>query len=164
MRSSNSSTALIGALMCMVWLIGSASWASASSLIGTWATSESFGDVVEAGTGATLRSSYSGQAYHFRKNGTYSYVLVASGQLMAGVYAERGVYQVKGNRLIVKPKTEDWTPNASHARQQPAYKNKAALPDEINKLEFAFQGSDALMLFDLKTKTRTLLHRIQHSQ
>jgi len=161
MRASRKGTTWMGALLCFAVIAANVSWASASSLVGKWATSEAFGNVVDAGTGATLRSAYNGEAYHFRKDGTFTYVLVASGTLITGVYTERGEYKVKDNRLYVNPKTKDWAPNPTHGGQQPAYKNRPALPGDARKFEFTFHGNNSVTLLELKTKIKTTLHRGQ---
>jgi len=158
MRTQNRITVFAGLLMAVFGMLGNPTWARAHSLIGNWATSQSFGDVVDAGTGATLRASYTGQAFRFRKNGTYQYVLVGSGTLMTGVVVERGKYVVKGSRLYLRHVTQDWSPSPSHAHQQPAYKNK---PVENENFEISFKGADSLLLVDLKLKTRTLVERIK---
>jgi hypothetical protein len=162
MPTWNKRTNLIGALICVIGMFGNASWASAGSLIGTWATSESFGEVVDAGTGAAVRSSYSGQAYHFEKDGSFWHLFVGSGQIISGASLQHGVYEVKGNRLYVKPKTEDWTPNPSHPGQKPAFKNKPVTGSD-EEFEFAFQGDDSLILIELPYKTRTTLRRTRKS-
>ena len=71
MRILDKGTRLIGAVIVVVGMIGNTSWMRAQSVVGDWATSQSFGEVVSS-SGAFVRSAYSGEAYHFHKDGTYA--------------------------------------------------------------------------------------------
>jgi hypothetical protein len=100
------------------------------TLVGAWANSDSFGDVVDAGTGAYIRSAYTGEAYRFQEDGTFWYLIVGSGTVSSGAAVQEGDYVVKGKVLTLRSKTESWTPNPTKSGQRPAYKNKPV--DEVN--------------------------------
>ena len=162
MPSWQQSAKWLGALIVVFGLIGKPNVARAQSIVGQWATSSSFGDVVSP-TGAYVRSAYSGEAYRFRKDGTYFYVIVGSGTLISGTAVVQGTYKVEGQRLILTEKTEDWTPNPNMAHQRPAYRNKP-MGDKVLEYAFSFVGPDTLKLRDLRMTLYTTLHRAQKAQ
>jgi len=153
------STNLICALIVVFGTLGNSGGAKGQSIAGQWATSSNFGDVVSA-TGAYVRSAYSGEAYRFNKDGTYWYIIVGSGTLISGAAVVKGTYEVKGDRLLLTEKTEDWTPNPNMAHQRPAYKNKP-MGDKVLEYAFNFAGADTLKLRDLRYTLFTTLHRMQ---
>ena len=132
---------------------------SAQSVVGDWATSQAFGDVVSS-SGTFVRSAYSGEAYHFHNDGTYWYVIVGSGTLISGTAVVKGTFELKGNHLILREQSEDWTPNPNMARQRPAYRNKP-LGNKIEEDDVSFVGPDTLKLKRLQPTMYTTLHRIR---
>jgi len=141
---------------------GSAGGGRAGVLVGTWANSDSLGDVVDAGTGAYVRGAYTGEAYRFQQDGTFWHLTVGSGTVVSGAAAQQGDYNVQGKVLTMSSKTESWTPNPSHSGQRPAYKNKPI--DEVTRFEFSVSGSHTLNLTELPYKTQSTFHRTRKSQ
>jgi hypothetical protein len=131
-------------------------------LVGTWATSDSFGDVVDAGTGAYIRSSYAGESYQFREDGTFWHLFVGSGMVASGAAVQEGDYIVRGNVVTLHSKTESWTPNPNKSRQRPAYKNKPV--DEVNRFEFSFSGPNTLNFTQLPYRTQSTYYRTRKSR
>jgi hypothetical protein len=152
-------------LVATLSVVGQNSYAQSSGaekLIGTWASSDSFGDVVDQGSGAYVRSAYTGEAYHFAENGTYWYLIVGSGTVSSGAALQKGRYKLKGNVVTLTSKTESWTPNPNKSGQKPAYKNKPV--DEVNKFQFKFAGNNTLHLTQLPYNTHSTFHRTRNSQ
>jgi len=141
---------------------GSAGGGRAGVLVGAWANSDSFGDVVDAGTGAYIRGAYTGEAYRFQQDGTFWHLTVGSGTVVSGAAVQQGDYNVQGKVLTMSSKTESWTPNPSHSGQRPAYKNKPV--DEVTRFEFSVSGSNTLNLTELPYKTHSTFHRTRKSQ
>ena len=64
---------------------GSQPPSAATSLIGDWSTSRSYGDVVNSVTGAYQRGSFSGELFSFRADGGFRHVVIGSGVVISGV-------------------------------------------------------------------------------
>jgi hypothetical protein len=141
-------------------IVGGASQASARSIVGDWATNSSIGELVS--TSGSYQTTYNGEALHFRKDGTFLYVIAASGSLMNGVSVEKGRYSAHGNRLVLKCETEDWTPNVRYARQRPAYKNKHV--NNVYTYDAHFTDADTLKLVEVRLKITTVMHRVGKAQ
>jgi hypothetical protein len=124
----------------------------AVSLVGKWSTNSYWGDLVDR-SGAFVAGAYSGQWYDFRGDGTYTYTMYASGNLISGLIVARGRYEAQGGQLLLHQKISDWTPLPRSAASYPKYKDKPdpkeiALilkvnsPDEINLHEASASMSD----------------------
>ena len=143
-------------------LIGSASGANESSLVGTWATSSSLGELVDRGSGTSIQSAYTGQAYRFRQDGTYWYLIVGSGTLSSGAAVQEGDYKVNGSLLTLRSKTESWTPNPNKPGQPAAYRNKQII--EVTRYELDLTDPNTLHLTEVPYGTRSTFHRTRASQ
>lgn len=131
-------------------------------LVGTWASSDSFGDVVDAGSGAYVRSAYAGEAYGFRQDGTFWYLIVGSGTVSSGAALQKGNYVVNGDIVTLHSRTESWTPNPDKSGQRAAYKDKPV--EEVNKFKFSFKGANTLNFASVPDGVQSTFHRTQKSQ
>jgi len=131
-------------------------------LVGTWASSESFGDVVDAGSGAYVRSAYTGEAYGFHANGTFWYLIIGSGTVSSGAALQKGNYVVNGNVVTLHSHTESWTPNPNKSGQRPGYKDKPL--DEVNKFKFGIEGGNTLNFTTVPYGVQSAFHRTHKSQ
>jgi hypothetical protein len=95
------------------------------ALIGNWSTTSYFGELVDPGTGVPVQSAYSGQWYTFRPDGTYHYVMAASGQIISGIVMAEGAYELRGSQLVLHQKTTSWYPFAQSVARHPRYTNRA---------------------------------------
>ena len=103
--------------------------APSSSLVGNWSSTGYYGDLVTP-SGAFVQSSYSGEQYKFRADGSYQYTIAGSGKIITGVAITVGTYEVNGNTVHLHQKTETWYPLPNNAYQKPPFKDKPT-PQEI---------------------------------
>lgn len=120
------------------------------SLIGDWTTTSFFGDIVDSNTGSFQSTSYSGEWYSFRSDGTYHYTIIASGLIISGAVVEKGTFQVVENRLVLNRKTASWFPFPGKEKRRPGYKDRAS-PEELrygiemrNANEISIQESEGM--------------------
>lgn len=105
-------------------------------LVGNWSTADYYGELVNPSTGAFLQSSYSGEWYSFRADGTYRYTIAGSGQIITGVVIAKGIYEVRGNTVLLHQKTESWYPLPRDATHKPMYQDRPSPEDSTITIEF----------------------------
>ena len=96
-------------------------------LVGLWASTQYFGEVLDAVTGLPVHSAYSGEWYLFREDGSFRYVIVGAGQFISGSVVDEGKYRLKGNEIELFKIKRNWFPDPNHRfPQEPAYQDKDA--------------------------------------
>jgi hypothetical protein len=132
------------------------------SVIGNWSTSNVFGDIVNRSTGAFLMSSYSGEWYTFKADGSYRYTHAGSGQFIAGVVITEGTYEARGDTVLLHQKTESWYPFHNDPSHKPMFKDKPT--SEETTLHLEFKGPAELRVWDKNPSLSTTFHRDPNSK
>lgn len=94
-------------------------------LVGLWSSSQYFGEMYDP-TGASKGSSYNGEWYLFRENGTFRFVIAGSGLVISGAVVQEGNYRVEGSELVLHSVKDSWYPAPDTADRRPGYENKPA--------------------------------------
>ncbi|HXN46193.1 MAG TPA: hypothetical protein VN893_06100 [Bryobacteraceae bacterium] len=118
-------------------------------LVGNWSTSGYYGELVNPSTGAFLQSSYSGQWYSFRADGTYQYTIAGSGQIITGIVIAKGTYEVRGKTVLLHQKTESWYPMPRDATHKPMYQDRPTPEDSTIAIEF--RGPETIVVRGIGT-------------
>jgi hypothetical protein len=114
-------------------------------LIGTWSSEGPYGTLYDPATGAATGSTYNGEWYAFRKDGTYRYVIMSSGIALSGGVVRDGRYSIEDGEIRFYENTESWYPDLSRSGQTPAYKNK---PIEDERRTYEVQDTDTISIDD----------------
>jgi len=110
------------------------------ALVGNWSTGSYYGELVNPATGAFLQSTYNGEWYAFGADGAYRYTIAGSGQFITGVVIAKGTYEVSGNTVLLRQKTESWYPLPNDATHKPMYKDRPSPQDSTLVIEFRGPG------------------------
>lgn len=95
-------------------------------IVGSWSSEGPYGTLYDPATGAATGSTYNGEWYVFRSDGTYRYVIMSSGIAISGGVVRDGKYRLDGSDILLYDNAESWYPDLSRSDQKPSYKNKPA--------------------------------------
>jgi hypothetical protein len=123
---------------------------SRNALIGKWSTAHYFGRLVNPGTGAPVQSLHSGQWFDFNADGTYSYLHIASGQLISGAIVEQGTYELYGERLLLHAKKTSFYPSPGDPSGRKMSKDRAISEETI--LNVKFEGATKIRVWEGDTR------------
>ncbi len=115
----------------------------AGSVVGTWSSEGPYGTIVDPATGGVAGSTYNGEWYMFRADGTYRYVIMTSGIALSGGVVRDGKYRFEGGDIVLYDSEESWYPDPARSDQTPGYRNRAA-GDEY--YPFESQDQDTLSI------------------
>lgn len=93
-------------------------------LVGLWSIGEIHGTLVDKATGLPAGSSYSGEWYSFRPDGTFSLLMVGSGTIISGSILQVGEYNYMNGTIELRKIKESWTPAINDPSKRPAYSGK----------------------------------------
>jgi hypothetical protein len=97
---------------------------SDKNLIGLWSTEGPSGEMVDPATGYGTGSIYNGEWYLFRKDGTFRYVIVGSGQILSGSVVWEGKFSIRDDEIRLTNIKECWYPDPAATGQKDAYEDK----------------------------------------
>lgn len=124
--------------------------AKSSGLIGMWSSNpDTYGDLVDPSSGTTKGVSYNVEQYKFEPNGTYRMIHCGSGTVISGCATQKGRYEVRGRKLYLHDRKEDWLPDPTRRGQKGAYKNKPTGDEEI---DFRFSDQNTLRILGTSLK------------
>ncbi len=117
------------------------------NLIGLWSTEGPSGQLVDPDTGYATGSSYNGSWYLFRRDGTYHYVIIGSGNIISGGVVCEGKYAVGNGKIYLTDVKESWYPDPAVSGQEAAYRDK---PGDDHTIYYQFiDGVDTLKIGEL---------------
>ena len=111
-------------------------------LVGGWGTLGPMGDMVDS-SGNYAGDVYSGEAYHFYRNGTFFYVIVGSGTIISGLVEQSGNYRVSGDQLYLYNVKENFYPFAGDQHKP---ERNAAEKDKTYTYSFENDGNKLVLL------------------
>lgn len=112
-------------------------------IVGTWSSEGPYGTLYDPATGGVTGSTYNGEWYLFRNDGTYRYVIMSSGTVVSGGVVREGSYSVDGDEILFYDNEESWYPDVSRSGQTPAYKDK---PADDERLSYEVLGTDTISI------------------
>jgi hypothetical protein len=112
------------AIICCIGFSLASRAAIDENVIGLWSTEGPSGDLVDPYSGNVTGSIYNGEWYLFRRDGTYRYVIISSGQILNGGVVCEGKFTTKNGILLLTNIKESWCPNPEASWQKEAYENK----------------------------------------
>lgn len=113
---------------------------SNADVVGTWSSEGPYGTLVDPATGGVTGSTYNGEWYVLRADGTYRYIIMSSGIALSGGVVREGKYRLEGGDLLLCDSKESWYPDLSRSGQTPEYHDKAA-DNERHSLEMTDQDT-----------------------
>ncbi len=80
--------------------------------------------LVDRATGLPAGSTYSGEWYLFRSDGTFSFLMMGSGNFISGSITQAGKYNYKNGTIELHNIVENWFPALNDPSRRPAYSGK----------------------------------------
>lgn len=118
--------------------------ASDAGLIALWSSQGPTGVLVDPVTGYATGSISNGEWYLFRKDGTFRYVIISSGQILSGGVVWDGKFVSGDGKIILTDIKESWYPDPSRKGQKAAYKN-LSVKDTTLQYQYKDKGDTLLI-------------------